>query len=231
MNKKLNLGLVAITIIFTLSLLGCAANNTNKPSKNVTSQADDSTSNASTTDKPNATDSTDSAGKTSTETVTTSPYKYDVTSIASDTKIELNTPWESSPLGKSKATIEGKGEKAGSEGYSHIIIKDVNSNKLTKLTFENEEQNKLTARDLEWIDENNLFVILGQSFGTVSKGGSIYKVNILSGETTLYLKTTNSKEEFTAVHKSENVFKFEKYVYEDDNFIKGHSETGVLELK
>ena len=221
MNKKLNLGLVPIIILFTLSLLGCAPNNTNKPTKSVTPQTD-TASNGSTTGK---TDSTD-AGKQ-----TTSPFKYNVASMSSDTKIEFNTPWQASPLGKLKATIEGKGEKASDEGYSHIIIKDANLNKLTKLTFEDQEKNHLTARNLEWIDEDNLFVILGQSFGTVSKGGDIYKVNILSGETTVYLKVANSKEEFTSVHKVENVFKFEKYVYEDDNFTKGHLVTGIMELK
>lgn len=228
MNKKLSLGLVPITLIFTLSLLGCAANNTNKPPKSVTSQTEDSTSNTNTTDKTVTTDSTD---KPTSGTEVSSAFKYIVVSIDSNTKIELNTPWETSPLGKFKATLEGKGEKASGEGYSQIIIKDVNSGKLTKLTLENQEKSHLTARDLEWIDENNLFVILGQSFGTVSKGGSIYKVNILSGETSVYLKTANLKEEFTAVHKSENIFKFEKYVYEDDNFTKGHSVNGTLELK
>ena len=227
MNKRLKLGSVAITIMFTLSLLGCAPNNTNKTPKSVTPKTEDATSNG-TTDKPASTDSTD---KTNTGTETPSPFKYNVTSMDSNAKIESNTPWESSPISKFKATIEGKGEKANSEGYSRIIIKDVNSNKLTKLTFENEEKNHLTARDLEWIDENNLFVILGQSFGTVSKGGSIYKVNILSGEITLYLKTANSKEEFTAVHKLKNIFTFEKYVYEDDNFTKGHLENGTIKLK
>ena len=228
MNKKLSLVLIATTMIFTLSLLGCAANNTNKPPKSVISQSEDNTSNNSTTDKTATIDNTD---KTNTGTETSSQFKYNVVSIPFDTKIEFNTPWESSPLEKFKATIEGKGEKANAEGYSHIIIKDVNLNKLTKLTFENEEKNQLTARDLEWIDESTLFVILGQPFGTVSKGGSIYKVNILTGETTLHLKASNSKEEFTAVHKSENIFKFEKYVYDDDNFTKGHSENGIIELK
>ena len=225
MNKKLSLGLIAITIIFTLSLLGCAPN---KPPKSAPPHTEGTTSNGITTDKPNTGDST---VKTTPDTQTTSPFKYNVVSIASDTKIQFNTPWQSSPLGKFKATIEGKGEKANAEGYSYIIIKDVNSSKFTKLTFENQEKNHLTARNLEWIDENSLFVILGQPFGTVSKGGDIYKVNILSGETTVYLKVANSKEEFTAVHKSENIFTFEKYVYEDDNFTKGHSVTGPIELK
>jgi len=212
LNKKLSL--VAITIIFSLSLLGCAPNNSITSQKSVPPKTEGTVSNDS---------------KTGAET--TSPYKYIISSMTSDAKIEFNTPFESSPLGKFKATIEGKGGTANAEGYSHIIIKDVTSNKLTKLTFENEEENHLAARDLEWIDENNLFVILGQSFGTASKGGSIYKVNILSGETTIYLKTTDSKEEFTAVHRSENVFTYEKYVYEDDNFTKGHLENGIIELK
>ena len=233
MNKKLNLTLVFTTVIFSLSLIGCAPSGTNNESKSVPSKIVDTTSSipADKTTKDTEPSKDTEPAKTNAATETPSPFKYKIEAIASATKIEFNTLFEDSPLGKLKATIEGKGEKANAEGYSHIIIKDVNRNMLTKLTFENEEKSDLTARDLEWIDENNLFVILGPAFGTVSRGGSIYKVNVLSGETSLYLKTANDKEEFTSVHKSQNVFKFEKYVYEDDNYTKGHLENGVLELK
>ena len=227
MNKKLTLSLLTITLLFTTAFLGCSPNKTTKPSNEVTTKIQDSSKNSTINDATTNT-KTDNIPATSLQP---SLFKYIITSISSDTKIQLNTPWEESPLLGFKATIEGKGGKAQEEGYSHIIIKDEKTNKFTKLTLENQENNKITAKDLEWIDESNMFVILGQPFGTVSKGGKIYKVNICNGDIFLYEDTTTLKEEFTAVHRLGDVFNFEKYIYDDDNFIKGHSVTGILELK
>ena len=231
LNKKLVLCLVSITIFSTMALLGCSINKTTTPTKDVLTQ---------TQKKAEANKIKDAeikkveAAKVATEEVpsatTLSQNKYIITSIPSNTKVELNTPWEASPLAKFKATIEGKGETAKEEGYSHIIIKDEKSGKLIKLTLVDEEKNKITAKNLKWIDESNMFVILGQPFGTVTKGGKIYKVNIVSGETSLYADTS-LKEEYIAVHKSGSSFSFEKYVYEDDNFTKGHNESGTLQIK
>lgn len=152
---------------------------------------------------------------------------YDISSMPANSRVELSTPWEASPSGKYKATIEGRGKKAKEEGYAHIIIKDSKTGKLVKLTLENEKKLELTAKDIEWIDDGNLFVILGQPFGTVSMGGKIYKVNIVNGETAL-IKSVSSSEEYISVHKYPNGFTYKKYVYDDDNFIKGHIESGIL---
>ena len=231
MNRKLVLGLAAITIFSSVAFLGCNVNKTTAAKKDVLTD----TQKKSETSKTNDTTVSKSevvkvvAQKLNT-TEPLSQLKYTVASIPSDTKIELNTPWEASPLGTYTATIEGKGEMAKEEGYSHIIIKNEKSSALLKLTLVDEEKNKITAKDLEWIDESNMFVIIGQPFGTVTKGGKIYKVNVVSGETSLYVNTT-SKEEYTAVKKSGSVFSFEKYVYDDDNFITGHKVSGTLELK
>jgi hypothetical protein len=231
LNKKLVLGMASITVFATVALLGCSANDTTATTKNVLTQEQKKSETSNTKDTAiNKTEVAKVVAQKVTAAEPLSQLKYVITSIPSDTKIELNTPWETSPLGKFKATVEGKGEKAKEEGYSYIVIKDEKSGKLSKLTLENQEKNKITAKDLEWIDESNMFVILGQPFGTVTKGGKIYKVNITNGETSLYVNTT-PKEEYTAVGKSGSEFNFEKYVYEDDNFTIGHSESGILELK
>ena len=231
LNKKLVLGLASMIIISTMAFLGCGPKKATVPTKDVLTQTQKEVEASKIKD---AAIKKTVVAKVATQEVPAaknlSEFKYLITSIPSETKIELNTPWEASPLGKFKATLEGKGIAAKEEGYSHIIIKDEKSGKLMKLTLENEEKNKITAKDFEWIDESNVFVILGQPFGTVTKGGKIYKVNIESGEMSLYADTT-SKEEYTAVHKSGSGFSFEKYVYEDDNFTKGHNESGALKLK
>ena len=216
MNRRLVIVFLVITTLGVLVFCGCGVTKAKETIKKVSSD---------TQKKP------ENSNKKDTIDGPFSQLKYDITSISSNTKIELNTPWEQSPLGKFKVTLEGKGEKAREEGYSHIIIKDEQSGKLQKLTLVNEEKNQFTAKDLEWIDENNMLIIIGDPFGSVSMGGKIYKLNILSGEASLYVNTTSTKEEFIAVHKSADGFTFEKYVYDDNNFTKGHTESGILELK
>ena len=231
LNKKLVLCLASMIIFSTMALLGCSVDKTTAPAKDVLTQTQKE---AEASKIKDAAIKKAEVAKVATQKVPltkiSSQYIYAITSIISGTEIKLNTPWEASPLAKFKATLEGKGETAKEEGYSHIIIKDEKSSKLIKLTLVGEEKNKITAKDLEWIDESNMFVILGQPFGTVTKGGKIYKVNIVSGETSLYADTS-LKEEYTAVHKSGSGFSFEKYVYEDDNFTKGHNESGTLQVK
>lgn len=212
MNKKLALGLTVLTILVAGTFSACSSNKPSPPAKEVSTNIDKNP-----------------VKDASSETL--SQLKYIIASMPADTNIEFNTSWETSMDGGFKATLEGKGENAKEEGYSHIVIEDNKSGKLTKLTLENEEKSQLTAKDLEWIDESNLFVIIGTPFGTVTMGGNIYKLNIRTGETTLYMDTANTKQEYIAVHKVASAFSFEKYVYEDENFIKGHIESGNLELK
>jgi hypothetical protein len=218
MNRKLILGFVVLTIliVFAVTVSGCGSKKAALPTKIVSTNIDK---------KPVK----DSAKETVAQPF--AELKYIITSMPAGTKIEGNTPWESSPDGIYAATIEGKGDKAQEEGYSQIVIKNIKSGELRKLTIENEEKAQLTAKDLEWIDDSNLFAIIGYPFGTVTMGGKIYKVNIMTGKASLYIDTKSAKEEYTAVHKSENTFIFEKYVYDDNNFLKGHYEKGNLELK
>jgi hypothetical protein len=218
MNRKLILSLAVLTILFVFAaaVSGCGSKKAALPTKVVSTNIDK---------KPT---------KDSRKNTTGVPFaelKYIISSAPASSKIEGNTPWEVSPGGIYTATIEGKGDKAQEEGYAQIVIKNIKSGELKRLTMENQEKVQLTAKNLEWIDDANLFVIIGYPFGTVTMGGKIYKINIITGKTSLYLNTANSKEEYTEVHKSGSTFTFEKYVYDDDNFIKGHIEKGNLELK
>lgn len=144
--------------------------------------------------------------------------------MATDTKIEMNTPWKQSPDSKYEVTVEGKGENSEEEGIADIVIKDVSSGEMKKLDLVHSRELQKTPKTLEWADDTNIYVIVGEAFGTVTKGGNIYKVNITDGTTTL-VADTKAKEEFTSVHKTAEGFTAEKYIYEDDNYIKGHTET------
>lgn len=228
LNKRLILGFTILTILVSVTFLGCSVSKPAVPIKSVPTQTQINTGTSAATDdtvtKPEVNNS-------SSTPAATTQLKYAITSIPGDTQIKFNTPWETSPLGKFKATIKGRGEDAKEEGYSNIIIKDINSGKLTKLTLVDETKSKFTTRDIEWIDESEMFVIIGQAFGTVSMGGKIYKINVTTGEISLYTDTTSTKEEYTAVHKTSTGYTFNKYIYEDANYTKGHAESGILHSK
>lgn len=213
MNKKLLLSISAATILVFVTLSGCNGNKIKTPAN---------------VDKPKIQKQLPSSKPKSQTAKPNIELKYLEAVLPSNTKIKQNTPWETSPMGKYEATIEGRGKKAKEEGYSTIFIKDKKSKKLIKLTLFNENKIKLTTKDIEWINEGNMFVILGQPFGMVSMGGKIYKVNIKSGEVSLYLSTKSDREEFTAIHKTSKGFSFEKYVYDDDNYTEGHIVRGTL---
>lgn len=213
MSKKLVLILAGLTLLLGATITGCSNANTKIPKKEAPIEIV----------KPKVSDS----GKKIVEP--SSKIKYKIAIEDTTNNMNGNTPWELSPKGELKASIEGRGDKAEDEGYSRILIEDKKSGEVTSLTLENEDKLTLAAKDLEWIDESNLFVILGQPFGTISKGGKIYKVNIKTGEVNLFKDIENPREEYISVKKSAEGFSFEKYVYEDDNFIKGHFESGKLE--
>lgn len=149
---------------------------------------------------------------------------FNISSLSKDVKIVMNTPWEKSPNGKYEATVEGKGESSEEEGIATIIIRDVNSGAMKRLELDHGRELQKTPKTLEWADDSNIYVIIGKAFGTVTKGGKIYKVNIIDGTAPLIADTKN-KEEFSSIHRTSKGITVDKYVYEDDNYIKGHIET------
>jgi hypothetical protein len=211
LNRKLIVSVVFVTAITSVLFYGCGQKNNSKPSNNIPNQQIPAKNSQKGNSNANNTD-----------------LKYNVSEISSDTKIEYNTTWEISPNKNYKATIEGKGDRGQEEGYSQIIIRDEKTGRLTMLSLADEGKKELAAKDIEWIDENTLFVIIGDAYGTVTTGGKIYKVNITDGSVELYKDTPSSKVEFTSVHRSQEGFTYEKHVYEDDSFTKGHIEKGIL---
>lgn len=155
------------------------------------------------------------------------PVTFTVSTLPTDTKIEMNTPWEKSPDDKYEATVEGKGEGSEEEGIANIVVRDISSGDMKKIDLVHSRELQRTPKTLEWADNSNIYVIVGEAFGTVTKGGKIYKVNIIDGTTAL-VADTKDKEEFTSVQKIADGFTADKYIYEDDNYTKGHTKTTKL---
>lgn len=246
MNKKV-IGLIMLGVIATTaSLTGCGKKE-EAPAKLiniVTQEQKDSRgiakgeTNLSTPDQSknsdikkdvqvNTTNGTNVEGIAKGEPNPAEPVTFTVSSLAKDTKIEINTSWEKSPDGKYEATVEGKGENSEEEGIADIVIRDISSGEMKKLNLVHSRELQRTPKVLEWADDNNVYVVVGHAFGTVTRGGKIYKVNIIDGTTSLAFDTKD-KEEFTSIHNTDGRFTADKYVYEDDNYTKGHTETTKL---
>ncbi|MCS4465054.1 DUF4652 domain-containing protein [Clostridium botulinum] len=58
-----------------------------------------------------------------------------------------------------------------------VYLKENNTNKLWLLKI-NEIKDQKSPKFLYWIDDENLLVIIGHGYGTVSKGGNLYCINV-----------------------------------------------------
>jgi hypothetical protein len=145
--------------------------------------------------------------------------------VPSGTKITFNTPWQNSDNGVYSACIEGKGNEALEEGVGKILVKD---NKGEIASFEIADNKKLSPRYIEWIDNQNLLVIIGSSYGTVSKGGNLYLLNVNSGKFSLILETSDKKQQIMSAQKYGNNIDLKVNVYDDNNYNKSHIENWTI---
>jgi hypothetical protein len=156
--------------------------------------------------------------------------KFIKSSADSKADNKFGTPWKASPSGKLQASVDGKGPSAGEEGIAQILINDLQSNSKWLLVLtENERQ--FTPKFVEWIDEENLLVIVGYSQGTVSLGGEVFIVNINTGSTDLVYGVTSNREEVVSFKKGNNVLDLQVVVYTDDNMSQYKTEQRIIDFK
>jgi len=86
------------------------------------------------------------------------------------------------------------------DGDLYIYDFDKQENKLLVDVF---KEKALTVKDLEWFDNDTLYLIIGTSTGTVSKGGSLYKYVISTNDLSLVKESFNISEEYTKIHWNE----------------------------
>lgn len=154
------------------------------------------------------------------------------TALAKNTKAAFATPWKTSPGNKLSACIEGKGPEAKEEGIAKIYFKDSTGNMWQLALSDNKKQN--TPMHIEWWDDNNLLVVIGYGYGTVSLGGNLYLINVESGKTALLIENKDSsnkpdpKQQVISASRDNNDIKYEVAVYEDNTLNKYHIENRVL---
>ncbi|GAA0716279.1 hypothetical protein GCM10008905_00530 [Clostridium malenominatum] len=152
--------------------------------------------------------------------------------VKDEKSINFNTPWVESPNKTLSASIEGRGPYGGEEGIATVVIKDSTNKKTWKYSLIPGEK-QITPKYIQWLDDENLFVIIGFPFGTISRGGNLYLLNVPTDKNYIIYETGDDKKEVTSLQKINREgmidLKLELNVYEDDEFNKSHKETVTLE--
>lgn len=137
--------------------------------------------------------------------------------------------WKSSPSSHYQVTIDGRGQNASEEGQGSIVVENKTTLHATLYSLPETIGNDLTPKYAEWINDHNLYVIIGYPYGTVTKGGSLYKLNIDTHILTPVIVNLPAKEEIMSVYKNnDNTFMYKKNVYDDDNYTKSHIVEGKV---
>lgn len=109
-----------------------------------------------------------------------------------------------SPDNKKRAMIYGKGSEMIEEGYSKIVLQDINKNQYYVIEMNDEsEGNQLTVKEITWRNNDNILAIIGSAYGMATRGGNVYNFNLNTRELSLVYKTKDDKTEVTSIKKGD----------------------------
>ncbi|SES02535.1 protein of unknown function [Gracilibacillus ureilyticus] len=138
------------------------------------------------------------------------------------------TKWESSPDGTKEVLIDGRGQYAIEEGIGTLVLHDKGKDTYQLITLANKESQD-TIKAVEWIDNKQLFIIVGMSFGMVSKGGQLYEVSLKDFSVKKVFPNLTEKEEISSIENNgDGTFTYELHTYEDDTYTTGTTEENLL---
>lgn len=229
-NKKIALILITL-IIFSFSI-GCTKENKSsvENTKQEEQKVEYNNNDKEEKDKKNNTEAKNEEKKDEKEVSEKTNFSKVEKEEIVDKKFqgENNTEWKESEQKKYSAIVEGKGNNGEEEGIGKVYLKENNTNKLWLLKI-NEIKDQKSPKFLYWIDDENLLVIIGHGYGTVSKGGNLYCINVKNDTITPVYEAKDNKHEVISAEKvKDNSGKTSLIltlnVYEDDNFIKSHKE-------
>ncbi|KEI83838.1 DUF4652 domain-containing protein [Clostridium botulinum] len=229
-NKKIALILITL-IIFSFSI-GCTKENKSsvENTKQQEQKVESNNNDKEEKDKKNDTEAKNEEKKNEKEVSEKTNFsKVEKEEIVNKKfQGENNTEWKESEQKKYSAIVEGKGNNGEEEGIGKVYLKENNTNKLWLLKI-NEIKDQKSPKFLYWIDDENLLVIIGHGYGTVSKGGNLYCINVKNDTITPVYEAKDNKHEVISAEKvKDNSGKTSLIltlnVYEDDNFIKSHKE-------
>lgn len=132
-------------------------------------------------------------------------------------KVDFNSPWVKEAKSGLQACINGKGQYAIEEGLADLVIKDKNGNiKVYELVG---DKTKYTPKKVKWIDENNLFLIIGFPYGTITRGGGAYILDLTTLKLGEVYTSNSTKQEVTDLNLNGKTLELNMNIYTDDNFM------------
>ncbi|PLS19039.1 hypothetical protein CVD28_01140 [Bacillus sp. M6-12] len=143
----------------------------------------------------------------------------------------FHSGWKASPSAKKQATIDGRGEGAVEEGQALLVVQDKEKGYSNLYSMKESSNGQSSPKYVEWIDENRLYVIIGFAYGTVSKGGELYELNLRDHSLTPVITGLKDNEEVVSIKQDKKGnFIYEKHIYDDENLTVGHFEEGTLPI-
>jgi len=228
-NKKRIYTLCSIAVVLSLGLTACGnqENKTNTNNNQTSTQQQKPTENSSSVNNKPTNNASNEVTSDAKSTNPKNDYvpKLSKTQLAQGKKPTFSTAWKASADGTFNACIEGKGEEATEEGVGKIFVKDSNNN---ISSFEIANDNKISPLYIEWLDNKNLFVVIGSAHGTVAKGGNLYLLNVSTGKLSSVLQPSDKKQQIMTVKKSGNNISLKVNIYEDDAYNKSHIENWTI---
>ncbi|KOA19857.1 hypothetical protein CLHOM_19460 [Clostridium homopropionicum DSM 5847] len=230
-KKLVSLGLSFLLISSLLSFGGCS-----KKDNTIKNETVNGTNINKEEDKPNETVKEEDNNNQTEEKDNVIPGKskvqYTKQQLDKNTEPEFATKWIDSENKKFSACISGRGPDAQEEGIGKIFIKNLSSGEKWSLELiPGEEQN--SPKYIQWIDDENLINIVGLGYGTIVLGGSLYKTNINTGETTVLYEAKIPKVQVLSakISKDKSNLELQLLVYDDEEFTKNHTEKKTISLK
>jgi hypothetical protein len=156
--------------------------------------------------------------------------KFAKNNLGKDVNPKFSTKWKDSLNKKLSLCIEGKGPDAIEEGIGKIYVKDLETVEKWSLDIvQGEEQN--SPKFVEWLDDENVAVVVGLGYGTIAVGGDLYKLNVKTCEVEKIYNANTANQQVTSVKKVNDKLELQLLVYDDDDFIKSHTEKKIIDLK
>lgn len=159
----------------------------------------------------------------------TEGIKFTMESIPKDSSISA-VEWKKSPDNDYSACVEG-GPLNVDFGIRKIYLKNLKNNKLTGFSINQTASNQNTPMFLEWwSDSKYILIILGNAYGTASKGGSVYALDISTG-IAYNVYTAAYKEQVKDIKVGNAGVTCDILVYDDKNFTKYHTISYYISQK
>lgn len=103
---------------------------------------------------------------------------FEKVQLAKNANPKFNTPIVKSPDGKFQATVEGRGPEGIEEAEGKIYIKDLSTGESWNYSLTNNTK-QYSPKQVAWLNDGNILVIVGNAQGTVSgNGGGLYVLNL-----------------------------------------------------